>query len=319
MFGVRAGAFRTQFFSGGVYSAYRMDYRDVVAGVDALIDHTPWPRTQIGGVFEERIANGWSGRDTASRGVIFGRYVIDYGDSLYLPPFQYVEAFVSSQDNFLPEPKNLEPGGFRYNSVTLGGLHYHINYLTPYWDPEGGFQFDATYGGGCVEFAQPHMVTHQVSAQLSYVKCLPDGLGYLSDTRVALRGYGAAAGPRRGEFFTLGGQTRLRGYDLSDRQGSVAWIASLEWRLPVARELRYDLCDHVCGIRHIYVVPFYDVGNAYVAGNQIGKVAHCLGAGLRIDLAWFSFIERSMFSLDVAKVVNDNTPYQVWLGFTHPF
>lgn len=319
MFGLRAGAFRTQYFTGGLYTAYRTDYRDLVAGADVLFDHCPWPHTQFGAVFEERVASGWSGSNSASRGVLFGRYVINYGDSLYLPPMQYVEAFVSSQDNFLPDTKNFEPRGVRYNAITTGGLHYHMDYRTPYWDPEGGFQLDLVYAGGCVDLPGTQLGTHQVNGQFSIIKSLPDGLGYLSDTRLALRAYGAGAGPSRGEFFPLGGMTRFRGYDLSDRQGSSAWIGSLEWRLPVARELNYDFCDHVCGVRHIYIVPFYDVGNAYVGGHQIGPVAHAVGAGLRVDIAWFSFIERTVLSLDMAKTINDNTPFQFWIGFAHPF
>ena len=34
MFGVRAGAYRTQWCETGVYAAYRTNYRDIVVGVD---------------------------------------------------------------------------------------------------------------------------------------------------------------------------------------------------------------------------------------------------------------------------------------------
>src|SRR5262249_51458068 len=56
MLGARIGAYRTEQFSGGVYAAYRTDYRDVVAGVDALWDHTPFPTTQVGFNVERRLA-----------------------------------------------------------------------------------------------------------------------------------------------------------------------------------------------------------------------------------------------------------------------
>jgi hypothetical protein len=319
MVGVRAGAYRTQFFTGGIYSAYRTDYRDLVAGADIQFDHTPLPHTQLGAVFEQRIANGWNGDDNAMRGVLYARYVFQYGDSLYLPPMSYAEAFGSAQNNFLPQTKDVEPGGVRYDDVITAGLHYHLDLRTPYWDPEGGFQLDLVYAGGQVDFPGKNQSTHEWNGQISWIKSLPDGWGYLSDTRLALRMYGAAALPLKGEFFPLGGSTLLRGFDLSDRQGSIAWVGSVEWRLPIARELEWDLCDHVLGVRHVYVVPFYDVGNAYVNGHAIGDVAQSVGAGLRVDIAWFSFIERSVLSLDVAKTVNDNTPFQVWIGFSHPF
>ena len=42
-------------------------------------------------------------------------------------------------------PRDVVPGSARYNLQTLSGLHYHINYLTPYWDAEGGFQLDTSF------------------------------------------------------------------------------------------------------------------------------------------------------------------------------
>ena len=50
-----------------------------------------------------------------------------------------------------------------------------------------------------------------------------------------------------------------------------------------------------------------------------GRVAHALGAGLRVDVAIFSFIERATFRFDVAKTINDSTPFQLWFGMQHAF
>src|SRR5262249_31405114 len=47
MIGVRAGAFRTQSVSGGAYVAYRTEDRNIVAGVDGLVEHFPWPNTEV--------------------------------------------------------------------------------------------------------------------------------------------------------------------------------------------------------------------------------------------------------------------------------
>jgi hypothetical protein len=328
MLGARAGAYRTQFFCGGLYAAYRTDYRDVVAGVDGLFDHTPWAHTQVGFVAEHRLVTLFGGDDHANRGVLYGRYVIDYGDSLYLPPMHYIEGFGTYQDNFLPLPKETVPGGERYQHEELTGLHYHINYLTPYWDAEGGFQFDGSYACGGARLQndraplelQNDRTTHQFIADLSYVKFLPDCLGsWLSETRLATHLYGAAATLKQGEFFPLGGETHFRGFDLQDRQGNIIWGGSLEWRLPLARQVVWDACDHVAGIRNIYLAAFYDIGDAYCNGHSFGPVAHALGSGLRADVAWFSFIERSVIRLDVAKCVNLATPVQVFVGFEQPF
>ena len=72
-------------------------------------------------------------------------------------------------------------------------------------------------------------------------------------------------------------------------------------------------------LRNVYGAPFYDVGNAYIAGKETGPIAHAVGFGLRIDVAWFSLIERTIVRFDVAKTVNDDTPLQFWFGLDHPF
>jgi hypothetical protein len=61
------------------------------------------------------------------------------------------------------------------------------------------------------------------------------------------------------------------------------------------------------------------VGDAYVLGQSVGPVAHALGGGLRLDVAWFSFVERTTLRLDVAKTINSTAPTQVWFGLQVPF
>ena len=48
-------------------------------------------------------------------------------------------------------------------------------------------------------------------------------------------------------------------------------------------------------------------------------MAHAVGGGLRVDVAVFSFIERATLRFDVAKTLNDNTPFQFWFGMQHAF
>ena len=43
------------------------------------------------------------------------------------------------------------------------------------------------------------------------------------------------------------------------------------------------------------------------------------GAGLRFDVAWFSFVERTTLRFDLAKTVNADTAVQFWLSVGHPF
>jgi Peptidase family M1 domain/Omp85 superfamily domain len=324
--GLRAALFRTADFRGGVYAGYRTDYEDLVVGADGLWQHWPWPNTEVGFNVERRLTGfGDNEERNGDRGVLFGRYIIkgQYTSSLYLPPMHYVEVFGTIQDNQLPFPEQTVPGANHFDDQTAFGIHYHVDYLTPYWDPAAGFRFDTTYETGVPIFGE-HEPFNWVNAQLSFVKGLPDQLGPvplgpLSETRLAARLYGAVASPTNGEFFPLGGSTLFRGFDLDQRQGSLVWIGSLEWRIPVARRVEWDVYDHLAGVRDVWIAPFYDVGNAYLDGHEIGPVAHALGIGLRVNVAILSLIERSTLRFDVAKTVNASTPWQFWFGFVQPF
>jgi hypothetical protein len=143
--------------------------------------------------------------------------------------------------------------------------------------------------------------------------------GYLSDTRFAVRGYVAGGLPDEVEFFTLGSGTLFRGFNQRQRQGSFVWLGNFEWRLPIMQHLEWDCCDHVFGVRNISAAVFYDIGDALTRGHSVGPVAHALGAGLRIDIAVFSFVERTTLRFDMAKTINEATPMQFWLGMLHPF
>jgi len=128
-----------------------------------------------------------------------------------------------------------------------------------------------------------------------------------------------SATPNRGEFFALGGGTLFRGFDLAERQGSMLWVANAELRLPLYRDVEWDVLDHVAGVRNLWLATFYDVGEVYANGHSVAGAAHALGAGLRVDCAIFSFIERATLRFDVAKTVNAATPVQFWFGVQHPF
>jgi hypothetical protein len=315
--GLRGALYRTQELVAGAYTGYRTDYRDLVVGGDITLSHWPWPQTQVGFNIEHSLT-GIDGDEPSDRGVLYGRYVFQYSSSLYLPPMHYVELFTTIQDHPLPTPDEVIPGTDHFNHQTAAGLHYHVDYLTPYWDPEGGFRFDATYASGAPILGEKHSF-ERLDGQFSMVKGLPSCLGPLSDTRLAFRIYAGGALPSNGELFTMGGSNLFRGFDLSTRQGNAVWVGSLEWRIPIVRRVEWDCCDHFAGIRNIYAAAFYDVGDAYVSGHSIGPVAHALGAGLRVDIAWLSIIERTTLRFDVAKSVNTDTPVQFWFGVQHPF
>jgi hypothetical protein len=330
--GLRAGAYRTQTFEGGAYAVYRPNFKDVVIGVDGLCDHWPSSHVQLGFNAERRLLEQESGDPNASRAVVYGRYVLDYGDSLYLPPMHFVEAFATYTDNFLPDTQVKMPGAERFNSIGALGIHYRIDYLTPYWNPEGGFRVDAVYENGVVDLVREHYL-QLASIDGSFVKSAPDLTGSLgaavpklepllrwfSDTRFAFHFYGGMAVPTRGEFFSLGGANLFRGFDLNKRQGSAVWVTSAEWRVPLMTGLHCDAFDHVAGLRGIYGAMFCDIGDAYVRNHSFGPVAYAVGGGLRFDVTWFSFVERTLLRVDMAKTVNENTGLQVWFDVQVPF
>jgi hypothetical protein len=278
----------------------------------------------VGFDFEQRLAQIMEGQNNAKRGVLFGRYIFKYGSSLYLPPMEFLESFVTYQDNFLPFDENPTLHGVRYDRTTTAGFHYRKDYLTPYWNPEGGFRFDFWYEGGMAD--QPERVGMQkLSSQFSIVHTLPDFSDHVADvpalagplrwlgaSRLAVRAYGGTSVPSRGEFFSMGGSMYFRGFDLAQRQGSTLWVCSAEWRIPVARNLHLDACDHIFGLRDIDIVPFYDVGNVYTSGHSIGATAHAVGTSFRFDVSWFSFVERTLLRFDIAKTLNVSSATQFW-------
>ena len=316
--GARAGVYRTQEFSGGVYTGYRTTYRDLATGFDGSILNFPLPKVDIGFHGEKSLVQFSKSTPELDRGAVWARYTIDESSSLYSPPMHHVETFASWQQNFLPAPRNTLPGAYNYDQATNLGLHYHIDLLTPYWDPEVGFKLDATYALGVPILGQERVV-HQVFGQASWVQAPPEGLGWLSQTRLAMRAYGAWGWRRDGRLFALGGDMNFRGFDLAERQGSMAWLGSVEWRVPIIRKADIDAVDHFVRLKNVYLAPFYDVGDIYLSGKSLGPVAHAVGIGFRFDVAWFSFLERTMLRVDVAKTVNVNSPTQFWFGLQHPF
>jgi hypothetical protein len=317
--GLRVGAYRSQEFVGGAYAAYRNDFRDLVAGVDG----TFYGRMQqVGFNWEHRLGgpySGTGGAGGADRATVYWRQTLRPGSSLYLPPTMYHETFVTYQDNFLPFARAVEPGAVRWDHEALFGYHVRLNLYTPYWDPETGVWADLTAAGGGAQVGAWQGAAF-LKGELAGVRQLPEWLGPLGFGRVAGRVVWAGAAPGRGEFFALGGGTLFRGYDLAQRQGSMLWVANAEYRHPVAREVCWDALDHCVGVRNVWVVGFYDVGDVYANGRSVGgRVAHALGAGVRVDVTAFSFIERATLRLDVARTINDSAGTQIWFGLQHAF
>ena len=318
MIGLRAGANRPQQFIGGGYAAYRTDYRDMVMGVDG---RWRWNMEETGFNYERRIGGPWGDQDGAGgpqRASIYHRWTLLQTASMYLAPMVYHETFASYQDNFLPFTRTPSADAVRWDSAWDWGWHFRANLYTPYWDPECGVWVDAMAAVGQTRMPD-WKNAGQFRAELAGVHKLPEWTGPFSNVRVAARVVGMGALPDQGQFFALGGGTLFRGYDLAQRQGSALWVGNFELRLPIVRHAEWDALDHCVGARNAWFAAFYDVGDVYVSGREIGRVAHAVGGGLRVDVAVFSFIERATLRFDVAKTLNDNTPFQFWFGIQHAF
>ncbi|MGL6094571.1 MAG: M1 family aminopeptidase, partial [Fimbriiglobus sp.] len=321
MLGVRAGAYRTQTFSGGVYAALRSDYRDLVVGADGVVDHWPDSNVQVGFNAEQRVGGpylGTEGPEAAFRASVYGRYTLRRGSSLYLPPINFVDVFASYSDNFLPYARTFTPGAVRPGWTQLTGVHYRLNLYTPYWDPEQGHWFDATVAAGVADLG-PALGTLQARAEYAHARKFPCGHGYWSDVKLAWRVVAQGALPDQGQYFALGGGTLFRGFDLAERQGSFLWVVNKELRFPVVKDSELDVADHTIGLRNLYIAGFADIGTVYVNGKSVDGTAVALGVGVRADIAVFSFIERATVRLDVAKTITAASPWQLWFGVQHPF
>ncbi|HKB39689.1 MAG TPA: hypothetical protein VKD72_24850, partial [Gemmataceae bacterium] len=108
-------------------------------------------------------------------------------------------------------------------------------------------------------------------------------------------------------------------YDVFERQGSCMWVASVEVRLPVKREVDLDVADRIMRLKNVYVAPFLDVGDMYLDRHSLGPVAYAVGVGIRLDVAFFSFLERATIRFDIAQAIDSNLGPQFWFGVQQPF
>src|SRR5262249_6516692 len=191
--GPRLGVYRTHEFQGGVYTGLRPDYRDFAYGADVILPHWPLPKAEVGFNIERSLGRIRPGGADLNRAVLYGRYIFDESASFYLPPMHYLEAFAANQNDYLPLPRDRDLGPFassihpsfllgprgrrlratRFDTLSTVGAHYHLDLLTPYWDPEYGLKLDGTVAGGLPVLGQ-QAETLQGIGQVSFVQSLPE-------------------------------------------------------------------------------------------------------------------------------------------------
>lgn len=316
--GLRAGLYRQEEFRGGVYAAYRTTYGDLALGADGVISHFPFPKWEVGFNVEKSIGSFIGDDDyRPDRAVMYLRDIREQTSSLYWLPREFVDYYVAYQSNWMPEPRNKFLGE-KIDPLTTIGIRYFRETYVPYWDPEMGFRIDGSAALGLPVFGEEKL-SGLAWAQASWVTAPPEGLGWWSDVKFAVRGLAGIGFPKNARLFTLGGAQLFRGFDWSERQGSCMWIGSAEVRLPVCPHLNVDLLDRIVRIENIYLAPFYDVGDMYINHNSQGPVAHALGIGIRGDISFFRFLDRTTLRIDIAQAINTDTGVQFWFGLMQPF
>ena len=317
--GLRAGLFRTEEFRGGVYAGYRPTFGDLAIGFDALLPHFPDAKWEVGAHGEVSVGQvGQSDDYNPDRAVVWLRNNIEPTASLYLFPREYAETYAAFQRNWMPAPRHPIPGTVEIDPLTTLGYHYRKDTRVPYWDPETGYFLDANAAVGLPLFGESRL-SALAWAQYSYTMGLPGNLGYWSDVKLAARVGLAVALPHKARMFTMGGNLWFRGFDVFERQGSCMWLGSVEVRIPVKRDVGLEVADRLLRLRTVTLAPFYDVGDMYVAGRSLGPVAHAVGLGIRLEVEFFSFLERATIRFDIGKAIGQDTAPQFWFGVQQPF
>lgn len=318
--GVRGGAYRLEEFRGGVYAGFRPMFGDAAIGADGLLSHEPWPKAELGFNVEKSVAPFMAQRNyRPDRAVGWLRHNMEATSSLYWIPREFVDTYVAYQRNWMPTPRHRHRMGEEIDPLTTVGVRYYHETMVPYWDAEDGYRLDVNAALGMPLFGEDEW-SGMVWGQYSYVLAPPEGLGWFSDVKLALRAFGGAGFPKNARLFALGGGQMFRGFDTAERQGSCLWIGSVEVRLPIHRDLDLDFLDHMVRLKNVYVAPFYDIGDIYLNGRSLGPVAHAVGLGLRFDVAFFSFLERATLRFDIAQPLKSTTnSTQFWFGLQQPF
>ncbi|MBW3596787.1 MAG: hypothetical protein KY475_05865, partial [Planctomycetes bacterium] len=318
---VRGSIVKLHEFRVSPFLAYTPQNNDnqLTAGVDAIVYNLPVPNWSVGGVYEHTLASDLI-NDPNDQGRLFLRWDQIYTTSMLYPNLKYWEFFVRFGDNFYPYEATApspDPAIENYRDIRAAGVSFHADSRMPYWNPDTGLAFDATYEYGFPAFGEGETF-HRGWAQASAVRRLAHGLGpLLSKTKLAGRVSAGLAGPDNGEHFRLGGPYRLRGLRREEVKGNAFWLASGEWRVPLREDLDISLYDNVAQLRSVYGSIFYDVGEAFLLDDPLG-VEHAIGTGLYFDIPLFSLVENFTFRVEYAHALRRSTD-ALWGGWYFAF
>lgn len=312
--GLKVAAQRLERWSLSGWAGTEPALREAIFGGQATLFHFPFPRTSAGFFYEQGLYNFYNDRRHSGGRFYLRRRLLESSSFLVDDPAFY-EIYYGLGNEFWAgddgRPVNAYLGA-------IGG-RYRMNTLFPYWDPVQGRLIDLTaeYGNTLVGSSFNYA---RWTAEVGTVRPLPEGWGWFSHSRLALRAYGGMGFPDTQPLFRLGGGRRLRALDLQQFTGSSVWLATVEWRMPLWREIDRDAVDHLFWFRNLFGALFYDVGQSYFHGRFF-PVVHGVGVGFRLDVALFSFIERANLRLDLAQPVGIGPGFGpvLWFGLNQVF
>jgi hypothetical protein len=289
--------------------------REAIFGGQFTLLNFPAPKWSAGLFYEEGLYNFYNDK-RHSGGRAFLRYRFLETSSFIIDDQGFFELYYGVGYEFWPgdDGRPVFSGG-----LAAFGARYRLSTLFPYWDPVKGYLIEATgeYGNTAYGSSIDYVRT---TFEYGIVRPFPALWGEPMKSRLAFRVYGGYGAPDNAPLFRLGGGRRLRALDLSQFTGSSVWLATLEWRYPLWREIDRDLLDHIVGVRNLIGAVFYDVGQSFFHGAW-DPVVHGVGVGLRVDVALFAFLERAALRVDIAQPVGIGTRHGpvIWFGLNQVF
>lgn len=316
--GLRASLIHSNRYRVSPFLAYDGNDAQWTVGVDSEFFNIPAANLSIGVRYDHTLTSALFD-DPHDQGRLYMRWYQAYTTSLLYPHNAYVEGYFRFGDNFYPDEDfrpPTTPGVEDYRHIRAVGVAWHVDTLMPYWNPETGYRFDVTYENG-FKAAGAGESYNRIWSQAAATRKLPDGLGYFSDTRFIGRVAGGFGSPDNGEHFRFGGPMRFRGERSEDTEGSAFWLASLDWRFPLCREIDFRIVDNIVNWKALYAGVFYDVGESYLFDRSQG-VDHALGVGLYFQFALFSFIENVTLRMEYAHSLASQSNV-AWFGMYYAF
>jgi len=196
---------------------------------------------------------------------------------------------------------------------SIFGVNLHLNRSGPYPNPRRGYRADL-FGESAGHFLEATQYFNRSGLDVSFYQPLP------KQCTLGLRTKYGWGHPNDKNLFTLGGQHGLRGYNRKDVRGSIMFLASLEMRFPLARDLELYCLDNLIGLEAVHGALFFDAGQAWYDDFSASSLKKDAGAGLRFEVSLGSFLEKVIVRADVAQAVNDsNEDTRFWFSVGHAF